>query len=414
MGSDRRSIGSSGWSVRPDAQSRPEQLRRAPAGRVLLVEDGESRIALAAARALEAAGWTVGVGSPCRSHATTSRSTSAWHYIPSPRVAPDRFLAAVQATVAHGGYEVVYGVGDAELLALSAIRQHIGAVFPYADHHVVRRVLDKHYLMKTATAAGLRTPRTALPTPDVVAALSGPALIKNRLNGEPGTGPSKIEVALVRGAADAAARIEQVRALGGQPLLQEVVSGGLMALILLRTASGQIVAVVQQRADRIWPPAAGISARAMTVPVDPDLERSAARLLESLDWVGLAQLQFVQAAGEAPSLIDLNGRFYGSLALAVAAGVNLPDLWTKLALGMPVPARTEAHSGVRYQWLEGDLRRAFVERRGGFVSDVLNSLRYALTAQHSLWQLRDPAPAVRQATRLAGRGTRALVRRTFV
>jgi predicted ATP-grasp superfamily ATP-dependent carboligase len=380
-------------------------------GRVLLIEDGESRIALAAARALAATGWTVGVGAPCRSHASTSRASSAWHRIPPPGRGLEPFATAVQAAVTGGGYEVVYGVGDAEVLALSAVRHRIGAVFPYADDDTVRRVLDKWQLMAAAAVVGLRTPRTVRPTPDVVAALRGPAVVKNRLNGEPGSGPPKLEVALVSGQADAVTRIEQLRAKGGEPLLQEVVYGRLMALTVLRAPNGELVAVVQQRAGTIWPPQAGISARARTVAVDPGLERQAAELLALLGWVGVAQLQLLETPDEPPALIDLNGRFYGSLALAVAAGVNLPDLWTRLALGLPVPARTEARAGVEYQWLEGDLRRAFAERRGGLAHDLLDCLGQACTAQHSLWQLRDPAPAARQAARLAGRGTRALTRR---
>ena len=48
---------------------------------------------------------------------------------------------------------------------------------------------------------------------------------------------------------------------------------------------------------------------------------------------GLAQLQFVQAPGGAPALIDVNPRFYGSLPLALACGVNLPDAWHALVSG---------------------------------------------------------------------------------
>jgi predicted ATP-grasp superfamily ATP-dependent carboligase len=52
-----------------------------------------------------------------------------------------------------------------------------------------------------------------------------------------------------------------------------------------------------------------------------------ARLLADLGWSGVANVQFVRAPGGRPRLIDLNGRLYGSLALAYATGVNVPDLW---------------------------------------------------------------------------------------
>jgi hypothetical protein len=99
--------------------------------------------------------------------------------------------------------------------------------------------------------------------------------------------------------------------------------------------------------------------------------------------------------GGPPALIDLNGRLHGPLAVAVAAGANLPDQWTRLALGMPVPAQTWARVGVEYQWLEGDLRRAFAGRRGGRAHDMLDCLEQALHRLHSgaaLRTLRNPSP----------------------
>jgi hypothetical protein len=66
---------------------------------------------------------------------------------------------------------------------------------------------------------------------------------------------------------------------------------------------------------------------------------------------------------------------------------------------------------VRYQWLEGDLRRAVDEHRGGLVRDVVDCLRVAGRATHSTWQRSDPAPAARLALDLLGRGPRKLWRR---
>jgi hypothetical protein len=107
-------------------------------------------------------------------------------------------------------------------------------------------------------------------------------------------------------------------------------------------------------------------------------------------------------------LIDLNGRFYGSMALAVGAGPNLPAVWAALATGRRPPLIPDPWTGTRYHRLEVDLRRALSERRGGLVRDVADCLRYAAGAQHGLWDLRDPAPAVRYSGTLALRGLRKL------
>ena len=378
------------------------------ARRALLVEDGESRIALTAARALHAAGWTVGVAAPTGSPAGVSRAVSRRHGVPLPGDGLDGFLDAVRAAVEVGRYGVVFGVGDAELFALSLGRDRLGAVVPYPAHDVVVNTLDKSRLAAAAARAGMRTPRILLP--DELDALAGPFVVKPVVNGAAGSeGPSKIPALRVPDAAAARAAARAVTQAGGTPVVQEVVEGPLSALVLLLAPDGEVLAASQQRADRMQPPGAGVSARARTVAVDEALVERAAALLRGTGWWGLAELQFV---GEHdPALIDVNGRFYGSLALAVRAGLNLPDLWGRVALGATVPAGSRARPGVRYQWLEGDLRRAMSQAEGGRTRDIVTTLLHAPRSAHSTLSLRDPVPALRQGSRLAVRGLRKAIRR---
>jgi len=134
---------------------------------------------------------------------------------------------------------------------------------------------------------------------------------------------------------------------------------------------------------------------------EPELAAAAGRLLADLRWFGLANLQFLRPADGAPRLIDLNGRFYGSLALAVAAGVNVPDLWARMAVGDPVPSFTSARPGVRFQALGEDLRRARAQPRGGLLRDVAGTLAYGVGAAHPHLSLSDPRPALAVLGRLA-------------
>jgi hypothetical protein len=211
--------------------------------------------------------------------------------------------------------------------------------------------------------------------------------------------------------------VAEIAALGGQAEVQEFLHGELMAYAAVTTPGGRRVAAhSMQVASRVWPPGAGASCRAVSVPVDPELAARAAALLAGLGWFGLAELQFLVPADGIPRLIDLNGRFYGSLALAVAAGANLPATWAALATGRwdqpVVPAADEreepdelvepvtAVAGVRYCWWEGDLRRAFVERRGGVARDLAGAMYAGVGAVHSTIRWRDPAPALAQGRRL--------------
>lgn len=96
--------------------------------KVLIV--GDSCGALASARELGAAGWTVGIGSGSRfGWAAASRWTSHWHYLP-PLDDPEGFIRTVNRVTEKHGYEVVFGAGDAEVLLLSAYRERVAPLFP--------------------------------------------------------------------------------------------------------------------------------------------------------------------------------------------------------------------------------------------------------------------------------------------
>ena len=347
------------------------------------------------------AGW-----SPLAPRAPTVSQPSRAAWPPStwsrcPRPGADAFASAVARAVEAGGYEVVFGSSDVDVLSLSAARGRIDAVVPHPDDAALRRGMDKLDLTRAAQRVGLAVPRTVAGDDE---ALPPPVLVKERMHGDlPAGAPADTVVAEVMvDRAKVSERVAAIRARGGEAIVQEVVSGRLVALTVVCDRDHHIVARAQQEALRTWPGDVGTSARARSVAVDETLAAGVQRLLTELHWFGLAQVQFIAPAGAAPRLIDLNGRFYGSLALAVGAGANLPALWARLATGREVPSRTDAAPGVRYQWLEADLRQARQDRRGGSAwADALGCLRWAAGARHSIWSVHDPRPAARAAAAFA-------------
>jgi predicted ATP-grasp superfamily ATP-dependent carboligase len=186
-------------------------------------------------------------------------------------------------------------------------------------------------------------------------------------------------------------------------VLQEVVDGPLRAHVTVVGHDGRPAARLLQEATALYPPRAGITVRGRTLEIDEVVAARAEAMLADLGWFGLAELQYLTGPDGRAHMIDLNGRFYGSLALALGAGVNLPAVWGALALGGSAEAVVDGRPGVLYQWLEGDLRRARVERRGGLLRDVAGCLIAAPGRVHSIWSVRDPLPAVRYAAHLAAR-----------
>ena len=365
--------------------------------RALIIESGMTRAALASARALAAAGWVVGVGTPdARGMTAASRACSQAHVVPSAHADPAGFVAAINRAVREAGYEVVLVTGDAEALLLSAERDAIEATVPFPDHETLVRSYDKWDLTQAALRAGFATPTTLLATESPLDALGFPVVVKPRLHWTPGRSgaPARHEATIVRSAAEAEQHVREIEAAGQGALLQEVVSGVPVNYHLLAAPGGRLLSsILQISQPLLWPPGAGIRTRSRTVPVPEDLQARMAALIADLGWHGLAGINFIQPEGREPLLTDFNGRLLASIRLSVAAGVNLPALWAAQATGRPIAEIPAARTGVTFHWLDGDVRRAVREHRGGLARDLADTVRYAVGAHHTTLNARDVGPA---------------------
>jgi predicted ATP-grasp superfamily ATP-dependent carboligase len=64
-------------------------------------------------------------------------------------------------------------------------------------------------------------------------------------------------------------------------------------------------------------------------------------------------------------LMEVNGRFWGSLQLAIDAGVDFPYLNYQLALGQPLDLPHAYRTGVRSRWWLGDVDHLLARLQGG-------------------------------------------------
>jgi predicted ATP-grasp superfamily ATP-dependent carboligase len=367
------------------------------AGSAILVGEAHARGGLVAARSLARAGWDVGWASPDEGGlADATNAVAHRHRIPAD---PDRVADLLPALLAAGGYDVVFGLGDQWVLALAATGD------PHVAHRPgVARLFDKLELADLAQRHALDPPRTAAATDDVLAGWLGRCVVKARVH-VARAAAGRAEARVFASGPDAIEHCAELRALGVEPVVQEVLDGALAALTVLRVA-GTDVARVQQVADRTWPQPAGISARAHTVAVDRVLCERVDALVDDVAADGLVQVQFLVGPDGRARCIDANPRFYGSLALAVAAGADLPVLWARALVGSgAVPGEAghavEARPGVGYQWLFGDLRAAAAGPRRW--AELAAAARLARSAAHAVYDGRDRGPARTEAAALMRR-----------
>ncbi|MGI8462509.1 MAG: ATP-grasp domain-containing protein [Solirubrobacterales bacterium] len=384
--------------------------------RALIVEDGLSRQALAAARALAADGWGVGIGSPTASSvAAASRSVAAWHRVGALSDGLDEFADDVSAAVSAGKYDLVFGARDEDVAALAAIREGIDATVAHPELERIARAQDKLVLMQLGAAAGFSVPRTDAAEDGISERVAAGAtlLVKPGVGRAAGTAlasktapPRRIDACEVNTPQELGEAVAAIEACGDDAVVQERIEGDLLALVVLVDRAGTVVRSFTQLAEKTWPLGTGISVRARVIEPDRTLSDHAAKLVAELGWSGIAQLQFVVPQDEEPRLIDFNGRFYGSLALAAAAGCNISAAWARGVLSGSTPDPGEARVGTRYHWAWGDLRRATQERNGGLTRDIVSVPRFARGAAHSVFDRRDLRPGLRYLRRVAGRSGR--------
>jgi protein-tyrosine-phosphatase/predicted ATP-grasp superfamily ATP-dependent carboligase len=98
----------------------------------------------------------------------------------------------------------------------------------------------------------------------------------------------------------------------------------------------------------------GSSYRESIAP-DPELLRHATALLDALEWHGVAMVEYRVADDGSFWLMEINPRLWGSLALAIDAGVDFPYGLLCLASGQDIPAQPAYKVGYRTRLLWSDL-----------------------------------------------------------
>jgi predicted ATP-grasp superfamily ATP-dependent carboligase len=137
-------------------------------------------------------------------------------------------------------------------------------------------------------------------------------------------------------------------------LVQRFVPGHGAGVFALYGPSGPIAWFAHQRI-REKPPTGGVSVLSESVPIDPIMQSLAAKLLSAAHWTGVAMVEFRIAEDGTPYLMEVNGRFWGSLQLAIDCGIDFPWLLYQLTQNLPMQAPQPYAIGRRLRWLLGDL-----------------------------------------------------------
>ena len=329
------------------------------------VTDGDERPALAITRSLGRRGISVLVGE-CRPAclASASRYCAGHVTYPSPYRHPEAFRRFLLDFVRRERVDVVLPVTDVTTLSVcldqERLGRHVGLAAPPAEAFDL--MTNKWTALQAAARCGIPIPRTHFvggggELPRIAGEVEYPAVVKPVRSKVPTSrGWVSAGVHYAASPSDLGRLYEQTDYLASYPsLIQERISGPGLALFALFDR-GELLTAFAHRRLREKPPSGGVSVLCESVPADPRLVGDAERLLGPLAWHGVAMLEYKQDAATGRCfLLEVNGRFWGSLQLAVDAGVDFPYLSYQLALGKRPSVPRAYRVGTRNRWLLGDL-----------------------------------------------------------
>jgi predicted ATP-grasp superfamily ATP-dependent carboligase len=377
----------------------------------VLVTDAPSNATLAVVRSLGRRGIPVGVCAfPGEFNlAAHSRWATETLRLPSPSRDPAGFIDALTHTLESGKYPMVFPTTERTIQLVAAARDRLPrwVSIPIPSAEALATVVDKQRTWQVAEALGVPAPRTWCPeAADDMQALAPllpyPVIVKPRQTNflAPHGRLEKIDYRVVRGASSLAAAWHAVDRAVPRPLIQSIVRGRGVGMNTLWREGRPLVWFCHRRLREI-DLRGGRSTAAESAACDPRLVDAAARMLSGLHWHGVAMVEFKwdEASGDF-WLLEINGRFWGSLPLALAAGVDFPYYLYQVGANQTPEPPASYPVGVMARDAVAELKH-FVKVMVGGGKARLPTLREAPTILHPWkdsfnWVPDDPEPGRRE------------------
>jgi predicted ATP-grasp superfamily ATP-dependent carboligase len=363
--------------------------------------DAHLESSLAAIRSLGKRGIQVAAGS----HRSTamglySRYAAGTFLYPSPLDDQSGFVKAIVEQTNRMGRCILLSFSDSTLLPLVRCRHQFQDrlifVLP-SSREDFEAAFDKARTLKLAERIGVEIPVTSdcAEIEDISAlacTLSYPAVVKPRksVSWNSGFGTHRTSV-FVFSADELVTHCAEVKSERGKyPLIQEYVRGEEVGAEFL-CRNGQVLAACAHRRIRSVSPVGGRGAVTETIPLAyHGIGERAEQLVAELRWTGPIMVEFkIDRDNGIPKLMETNGRFWGSLPLAIASGVDFPYLYYRLASSEAVKPARAYRQGVVSRNLVGDSKNLFSVL---FVKSRMRSIKYPSRARAIKEYVFPPSP----------------------
>jgi protein-tyrosine-phosphatase/carbamoylphosphate synthase large subunit len=225
----------------------------------------------------------------------------------------------------------VLPINEAVLFACELIRinhPEFAPRFIMPSHNSLQYALSKLYATRAAQKANIKTPKTYfikevsakglnLPKDD----LAYPMILKwdNVLNEDQ---YHKGSLCIVQNKQELLDTVMELLPFNSNIILQELVPGNGVGAFFFRQKGEILLRFAHKRLHEV-PWTGGVSAYCES-SADATVLEMGERLLEAMDYEGLAMVEFRKEEGKPPVFLEINGRLWGSSGLAMAAGADFP------------------------------------------------------------------------------------------
>jgi predicted ATP-grasp superfamily ATP-dependent carboligase len=367
----------------------------APGARVAVVTDGMWRKSLSAIRSLGKAGYRIQVvGDSILTVGFWSRFTERRIAAPDAKDNEADFGSVLRAHLERqaaamppGAKPVLLPMEEDSLRYVVKVRETLRAFadFLVPDTDALETCRNKAATMALAERLGIPHPRTkvadsAADLAKIATEFAGSEFVVKPVRG---LGSSGVRYNPTFDAKSAAAYWQTY----GSALVQDRIPprGDAIGVSLLFGADGRCLAHFCHKRLQQYPNSGGPSSDRISIN-DPDLLEKSLTLLRALNWKGIAMAEWkVDPRDATAKLLEINPRFWGSLELAVRAGVDFPLLYAQAAAGQPTkyPQPVE---GIRCRWLiPGDILRWLTAKS----REPLTTFLRGLPGQAEEWDSQD-------------------------
>lgn len=311
----------------------------------VLVTDANRGSAITIMRSLSRKGWTV-VAADATRHSLGFRSRHAHHHVvyPSPGTEPEAFVSAMGTAVSRYAVNLLIPVTDETILPLARARIRFAGKchLAIAGDKALHVVTDKQATLDLCAELGVPVPQTYLAysveeAQEVAHLLPWPIVLKAQRSRRLVDGGGVQRTGAVGYANTVKELIDQAeRLIEHGPILLQGYQPGTGQGVEMLAYEGRPLAIFQHRRLAEVPITGGASAWRESVALDSTLVDYSLRLVEALNWTGLIMVEFKVNEPDV-ALMEVNGRIWGSLPLAVHSGMDFPARLAGLYLNGPPP-----------------------------------------------------------------------------